>query len=150
MKKEISNKAYDAMVKKASPNSKTLKDMACAFLVGGIICVIGQFINIGFSALNLSKENAASLTSASLIFIGAFLTGISVYDDIANFGKAGTLVPITGFANGIVSPAIEYKTEGYVLGVGAKMFIISGPVLAYGISASVIYGIIYKLISGGI
>ena len=150
MKREISNKEYDAMVKTASPNSQLFKDMICAFLVGGIICVIGQLINNGFSAFKFNKEDAAALTSASLIFIGAFLTGISVYDDIANVGKAGTLVPITGFANSIVSPAIEYKTEGYVLGVGAKMFSIAGPVLAYGISASVIYGIICKLTAGGL
>lgn len=138
------------MVKKASPNSQLLKNMFCAFCVGGIICVIGQFINNVFSSAGFNKEEASALTSVVLIFIGALLTGLSVYDDIANIGKAGTLVPITGFANSIVSPAIEYKTEGYVLGVGAKMFTISGPVLAYGISASVIYGIIYQLTTGGV
>lgn len=148
MKRNISNKEYDMMVKKASPNSKIFKDMLLAFIVGGIICVIGQLINNGFSALKFSKEDASALTSASLIFLGAFLTGIGLYDDIANIGKAGTLVPITGFANSIVSPAIEYKTEGYVLGVGAKMFTIAGPVLVYGISASVVYGFILKLFGG--
>ena len=123
--------------------------MLQAFVVGGIICVIGQLINDGYKALNFSKENASALTSATLIFVGALLTGINIYDDIAKIGKAGTLVPITGFANGIVSPAIEYKTEGYILGVGAKMFIVAGPVLVYGISASVVYGVIYMIMGGG-
>lgn len=148
MKNNISNKEYDKMVKQASPNSELLKDMVKAFIVGGIICVIGQLITDGYKALNFSKEDASALTSATLIFIGAFLTAISVYDDIAKIGKAGTLVPITGFANGIVSPAIEYKTEGYILGVGAKMFTIAGPVLVYGVSASIIYGVIYMLMKG--
>ena len=148
MKNNISNKEYSQMVKKASPNSELLKDMIKAFIVGGIICIIGQLISDFYKSLDFSKENTASLTSATLIFIGAFLTGIGFYDDIAKIGKAGTLVPITGFANSIVSPAIEYKTEGYVLGVGAKMFTIAGPVLVYGISASVVYGIIYKLMGG--
>lgn len=149
MKTKISAKEYDTMVKKASPNSKILSDCACAFVAGGIICVIGQLISDGYKAADFSKEDAAALTSATLIFLGAFLTGIGVYDNIAKFGRAGTLVPITGFANSIVSPALEYKTEGYILGVGAKMFTIAGPVLAYGISASVIYGVIYILMKGG-
>lgn len=149
MKTKISAKEYDTMVKKASPNSKILSDCACAFVAGGIICVIGQLISDGYKAADFSKEDAAALTSATLIFLGAFLTGTGVYDNIAKFGRAGTLVPITGFANSIVSPALEYKTEGYILGVGAKMFTIAGPVLAYGISASVIYGVIYILMEGG-
>ena len=149
MKKQISIKEYDQMVKKASPNSKIFKDCLCAFLVGGIICVLGGFINEGYSAIGFGKVDAGSLTSASLIFLGGLLTAVGWYDDIAKVGKAGTLVPITGFANSIVSPAIEYKTEGYVLGVGAKMFTIAGPVLVYGISASIIYGVIYILMKGG-
>lgn len=148
MKKNISNKEYSQMVKKASPNSELLKDLVKAFLVGGIICIIGQLISDFYKSLDFSKENAASLTSVTLIFIGAFLTGLGFYDDIAKIGKAGTLVPITGFANSIVSPAIEYKTEGYILGVGVKMFTIAGPVIVYGIGASVIFGIIYKLTGG--
>ena len=148
MKNNISNKEYSKMVEMASPDSKLFSDMAKAFVVGGVICVLGQFFSDGFKKLGLSKDDASMLTSVSLIFLGAFLTGIGVYDDIAKFGKAGTLVPITGFANGIVSPAIEYKTEGYVLGVGVKMFTIAGPVLVCGISASVIYGIIFKLMGG--
>jgi len=144
----ISNKEYDLMVKKATPNSNLISDCVKAFLVGGTICVIGQFIFEFFSALDIKKDDASALTSASLILIGALLTGFGVYDKIANIGKAGTLVPITGFANSIVSPAMEYKTEGLVPGVGTKMFTIAGPVIVYGISASVIYAFIYKLVGG--
>lgn len=142
---EITKKQYSEMVKKASPPSHILKDMVFAFLIGGLICVIGQFFSEIYLSYGLEKEDSATLTSMTMIFIGAFLTGIGVYDDIANYGGAGTLVPITGFANSIVSPAIEYKTEGLVMGVGANMFKIAGPVLVYGISSSVIYGIIYYI-----
>lgn len=144
----ISNKEYDKMVKKATPNSELIKDMLKAFVVGGLICVIGQLITEAYLAFDIKKEDAAALTSATLIFIGASLTALGVYDKIANIGKAGTLVPITGFANSIVSPAMEYKTEGLVPGVGSKMFIIAGPVLVYGISASIIYAFVYKLLGG--
>ncbi len=144
----ISKKEYDSMVKKATPNSTTLADMLKSFIVGGIICVIGQFIIEAFTAMDIDKENASALASSSLVFIGALLTGLGVYDRIANIGKAGTLVPITGFANSIVSPAMEYKTEGMVPGVGTKMFTIAGPVLVYGVSASVIYAFILKLFGG--
>lgn len=144
----ISNKEYGRMVKKATPNSPLFADCIRAFAVGGLICVVGQIICDGFLALKINKDDASALTSASLIFIGAFLTGIGVYDKIANIGKAGTLVPITGFANSIVSPAMEYKTEGLVPGVGTKMFNIAGPVLVYGIASSVIYAFIYKLTGG--
>ena len=144
----ISNKEYDRMVKKATPNSKLFPDCIKAFAIGGIICVIGQIIKEIYLALNISPEDASALTSGSLILIGALLTGFGVYDKIATFGKAGTLVPITGFANSIVSPAMEYKTEGLVPGVGTKMFTIAGPVIVYGISASVIYAFIYKLMGG--
>lgn len=148
MKNNISKKEYSKMVKKASPNSKLFSDMIKAFVVGGAICIIGQLISDGFKKLGLSKEDASAITSVCLIFAGAFLTGIGVYDDIAKIGKAGTLVPITGFANSIVSPAIEYRTEGYVLGVGTKMFTVAGPVLVFGISASVLYGVVLKLMGG--
>ena len=147
MKSEMTKKEYDTLVKQKSPNSTLLKDTCLAFVIGGLFCVIGQLINFGISAFGLGKEDTASIVSAIMIFIGAFLTGIGVYDDIARYGGGGTLVPITGFANSIASPAIEYKTEGYILGVGAKMFTIAGPVLVYGISASVIYGIIYYFIA---
>ena len=136
------------MVKKATPNSETFKDALKAFVVGGLICVIGQIILKGYIALDIKKTDASALTSATLILVGALLTAFGVYDKIANIGKAGTLVPITGFANSIVSPAMEYRTEGLVPGVGSKMFIIAGPVLVYGITASVIYAFIYKLFGG--
>ena len=142
---EITKKQYSEMVKKASPPSRVLRDMLFAFLIGGLICVIGQFFLEIYLSYGLEKEDSATLTSMTMIFLGAFLTGIGVYDDIANYGGAGTLVPITGFANSIVSPAIEYKTEGLIMGVGANMFKIAGPVLVYGISSSVIYGIIYYI-----
>ena len=145
---KMSNKDYGEYVKKKSPNSPLISDMLKAFLVGGLICCIGQGIMNGYSALNLAEEDASAATSITLIFIGALLTALGVYDKIANIGKAGTLVPITGFANSIVSPAMEYKTEGMVPGVGTKMFTIAGPVLVYGISASVIYGILYRLFGG--
>ena len=134
---------YKKLVDKKSPPSHLLKDMCLSFIVGGLICVVGQGINMYIHSLGFGKEDTSSLTSATLILIGALLTGIGVYDNIARVGKAGTLVPITGFANSIVSPAMEYRTEGFVLGVGAKMFIIAGPVLVYGITASAIYGVIY-------
>ena len=139
----ISKKQYSELVKEKSPDSTLFKDIVKAFVIGGLFCVTGQLINFLLQNLKLGKEDTSALTSAVMIFLGAFLTGIGVYDDIARYGGGGTLVPITGFANSVVSPAIEYKTEGYILGVGAKMFTISGPVLVYGISASVIYGIIY-------
>ncbi len=144
----ISNKQYAEMVKKATPNSEIFKDMSKAFLVGGTICILGQLITDIYMGFDMGKEDASALTSASLIFIGALLTALGVYDKIAGIGKAGTLVPITGFANSIVSPAMEYKTEGLVPGVGTKMFTIAGPVIVYGISASVVYAFILKLFGG--
>ena len=140
---DISKKQYDLMVKKASPPSQVLKNCLFAFAIGGIICTIGQLVNMGYGFYFENKDDVSALTSATMIFMGALLTGLSVYDDIAKYGGAGTLVPITGFANSIVSPAIEFRTEGYIPGVGANMFKIAGPVLVYGISSSVVYGIIY-------
>lgn len=144
----MDKKKYDILVKEKSPNSPIAKDMLLAFLIGGAICTIGQCISFFISSFGFNKEDTASLVSTFMIFIGAFLTGTGIYDKVAKYGKAGTLVPITGFANSIVSPAMEYKTEGYILGVGAKMFIIAGPVLVYGITASVIYGIIFFIFGG--
>ena len=135
-------KKYDKLVRQISPKSTLVKDVVMAFLIGGLICTLGQLVNFFIASSGLNKEDTGSLTSAVMIFIGAVLTGFGVYDNIAYYGKAGTLVPITGFANSIVSAAVEYRTEGMILGVGAKMFTIAGPVLVYGISASVIYGII--------
>lgn len=142
---KMSNKDYGEYVKKKSPNSPLFTNMLKAFLVGGIICCIGQGIMNGYSGFGLAEEDAATATSITLVFVGALLTGIGVYDNIAKFAGAGTLVPITGFANSVVAPALEFKSEGYVTGTAAKMFIIAGPVIVYGTVASVVYGIVYWL-----
>ena len=139
----MTEKEYAELVKKLSPKSPILKDCAGAFVIGGLICTLGQvFMNI-YEALGLNKTDTGTATCISLIFLSALLTGLSLYDNIAKFAGAGTLVPITGFANAITAPAVEFKTEGFVLGVGAKMFTIAGPVILYGISAGVVYGLIY-------
>lgn len=143
---KMSMKEYGDFVKKHSPNSKLGKDMLMAFIFGGIICAIGQGINNFYSGIGLDKTMAGSATSVTLIFLGALLTGLGLYDKIAKHAGAGTLVPITGFANSIASPAIEFKSEGYVMGMSGKMFSIAGPVLVFGISASVIYGVLYLLL----
>lgn len=144
---KMSNQDYEEYVKKQSPNSPLLTDMLKAFLIGGLICCIGQGIMNGYSALDLAEEEASTATSITLVFIGALLTGVGVYDNIARFAGAGTLVPITGFSNSVVAPALEFKSEGYITGTAAKMFVIAGPVIVYGTTASVIYGIIYWLCS---
>ena len=138
-------KDYQAAAQKAIPPSKSYKNIPMAFLVGGLLCVLGQtVINFALS-FGLEKDIASACGSISLIILSALLTGFNVYDNIAKHAGAGTLVPITGFANSMVSPAMEFKSEGYILGLGAKMFSIAGPVLVYGISASVIYGLILVL-----
>lgn len=138
---------YQKYVDKKTPNSPIGMNLLKAFVVGGIICLIGQFINDYLSnTLNLDKETASAVTSISLIFIGIFLTAINVYNRIGKFAGAGSIVPITGFANSIASPAIEFKSEGLVLGVGAKLFQIAGPVLVYGISTSIVVGLIYYIL----
>ena len=111
--------------------------------MGGIICTIGQFFINYYTKLGLDKTDAGTAASMTLVVISAILTGLSLYDNIAKFAGAGTLVPITGFANSIAAPAVEFKTEGFILGVGAKMFTIAGPVIVYGVSASVVYGLLY-------
>lgn len=141
----ISNQEYGELTKKRSPNSKMYKTLPKAFLIGGTICTLGEGLLNLYAYLGLKEEHAAALTSMSLIFLSALLTGLEIYDRIAQHGGAGTLVPITGFANAVVSPAIDFKSEGYILGLGAKMFVIAGPVIVYGVSASVIYGIIYYI-----
>ena len=134
---------YGKLVKQMAPKSPIVKDCIFAFLIGGLICTIGQvFLNL-YTYLGLDETNAATATSITLVGLSALLTGLSLYDNIAKYAGAGTLVPITGFANAVASPAIEFKTEGFILGVGAKMFTIAGPVIVYGVSASVIYGLIY-------
>ena len=118
-------------------------DVLKAFLIGGLICTIGQLVMDGFTAMGLEKKQASTATSISLIFLSALLTGLSLYDNIAKHAGAGTLVPITGFANAVAAPAVEFRTEGFVLGMAAKIFTIAGPVIVYGISAGVVYGLIY-------
>lgn len=138
---------YKQYVEKMSPKPTYLKNIIMAFLVGGLICCIGQGINDFYmKIISLDKLAAASATSMTLIFIGAFLTGLGVYDLIGKRAGAGSIIPITGFANSIVSPAMEFKKEGYVTGVGANLFKIAGPVLVYGISSSIICGLIYYVI----
>ena len=144
----MSKKEYNRYVARLAQKSPLGKDLLRSFLVGGLICVIGQLILNGFTALDLSEQDAAAATSVSLVFLSAVLTGLSVYDDIAKFAGAGTLVPITGFANAVVSPAIAFKAEGFVTGMAAKMFIIAGPVIVYGTVASVLYGLILVIFGG--
>ena len=136
-------KKYDEMTKKASPPSPKIKDFIWAYIVGGAICVIGQLLTELFTSFNLTEKAIKMSVPVSVIFIAALLTGLGVFDKIAKRAGAGTLVPITGFANAVVSPAIEFKNEGYILGVGAKIFTIAGPVIMYGEVASVVYGLIY-------
>lgn len=139
----LTKNEYDKMVKKASPNSKIVKDCIFAFLIGGAICAVGQIILDFIKSFGFSKEFSSNFTSMAMIFLGSFLTAFTVYDKIAEYGKAGTLVPITGFANSIVSAAMEFKSEGFVLGLGAKMFTVAGPVLVFGSISSVVCGILY-------
>ena len=144
----MSPKEYNRYVARLAQKSPLGKDLLNSFLIGGLICVIGQLILNGYTALELSEQDAAAATSVSLVFLSAVLTGLSVYDDLAKIAGAGTLVPITGFANAVVSPAIEFKAEGFVTGMAAKMFIIAGPVIVYGTVASVLYGIILVIFGG--
>lgn len=137
----MSPKEYNRYVARLAKKSPLGKDLLNSFLIGGLICVIGQLILNGYTALELSEQDAAAATSVSLVFLSAVLTGLSVYDDLAKIAGAGTLVPITGFANAVVSPAIEFKAEGFVTGMAAKMFTVAGPVIVFGTIASVLYGI---------
>lgn len=139
----MTDKEYQQLTEEMSPKSPMGKDCLLAFLVGGLICTLGQaFIHL-YSKFGLDKDAAGTAASMTLVALSALLTGLSLYDNIAKHAGAGTLVPITGFANAIAAPAVEFKTEGFILGVGAKMFTIAGPVIVYGVSASVVYGIIY-------
>ena len=141
-------KEYNRDVARLAKKSPLGKDLLNSFLIGGLICVVGQLILNGYTALELSEQDAAAATSVSLVFLSAVLTALSVYDDLAKIAGAGTLVPITGFANAVVSPAIEFKAEGFVTGMAAKMFIIAGPVIVYGTVASVLYGVILVIFGG--
>ena len=144
---ELTEKEYGKMVEKATPGSHLAADCAGAFITVGLICSIGQFISDIYTLSGFSQKDVSCLTSSTLIFIGVALTYLGLYDNIAKFAGAGTLVPITGFANAVASPAMEFKSEGLVPGTGAKMFIIAGPVIAYGTVASVLYGVILYLMS---
>ena len=139
----MTEKEYSKLADSMAPKSPIWKDCLNAFWIGGLICALGQLILNGYTALGLDQTDAGTATSMTLVAISAFLTGLSVYDDIAKYAGAGTLVPITGFANAIAAPAVEFKTEGFILGTAAKMFTIAGPVIVYGVSASVVYGLIY-------
>ena len=141
----MTEKQYGELTAELSPKSPILRDCVNAFWIGGLICAIGQaFINL-YTGLGLEQQEAGTAASMTLVALSALLTGLSLYDNIAKHAGAGTLVPITGFANAIAAPAVEFKTEGFILGVGAKMFTIAGPVIVYGLSASVVYGFIYWL-----
>lgn len=139
----MTEKQYAKLVAEMAPRSPMGRDCFHAFWIGGLICVIGQaFLNC-YTNLGLDQDAAGTAASMSLVALSALLTGLSLYDNIAKHAGAGTLVPITGFANSIAAPAIEFKTEGFILGVGAKMFTIAGPVIVYGLAASVVYGVVY-------
>ena len=139
----MTEREYGKLVREMCPKSPMWKDCLLAFLIGGAICTLGQAAICFYSKLGLNVQQAATAASMSLVTLSALLTGLSLYDNIAKHAGAGTLVPITGFANAIAAPAVEFKTEGFILGVGAKMFTIAGPVIVYGVSASVVYGLIY-------
>lgn len=142
----INKKDYYEYVKKKMPKPNYLKNCIWAFIVGGLISDIGQLITSYFKSAGLDKKSVSAATAIVLVFIGSFLTGLGLYDRLGKKAGAGSIVPITGFANAIVSPAMEYKREGFVLGVASKMFIIAGPVLVYGYGSSIIIGIIYLLL----
>lgn len=140
-----SNKEYQDYVDKKSPNSPIFKNCFNAFWVGGLICIIGQLIFDYCIFRGISQEITGTIVSISLIFLSSLLTALNIFNRIGKFAGAGSLIPITGFANSIISPAMEYKSEGFIMGVGAKMFTVAGPVLVYGISASVVVGLAYLL-----
>ena len=139
---EISPQEYQQYVKQKAKKSPIIKDTVLAFAIGGLICVLGQLIQNGWMAAGLEKQDAGTAASCTLVFLSALLTGLNLYNKIARFGGAGTLVPITGFANAVASPAIDFKSEGFVTGMAAKMFVIAGPVIVYGLLSGVIYGVI--------
>ena len=139
----MTEKQYAKLVGEISPKSPILKNCIWAFVVGGAICTLGQAFLELYKYLGLNETDAGTACSMSLVALSALFTGLSLYDNLAKHAGAGTLVPITGFANSITAPAVEFKTEGFILGVGAKMFTIAGPVIVYGVSASVVYGLIY-------
>lgn len=143
---DMTPQEYQSYVKALAPKSPIVKDTALAFFVGGAICALGQLIQNGFLSLGLEKTDAGTATSICLVFLSALLTGLNLYNSIARFAGAGTLVPITGFANAVVSPAIDFKSEGFITGMAAKMFAVAGPVIVFGTLASVLYGVVLMLL----
>lgn len=142
----ITNSEYDDLISKKATKSSLVKNILLAFIVGGLICCLGQLISNIAMSYGLDKETASAISSISLIFIGALLTTLKLYSRIGKIAGAGSTIPITGFSNSIVSPAIEFKPEGFVFGIGANMFKIAGPVLVYGITSSVLFGLLYYVI----
>ena len=138
---EMTPQEYQKYVQSMAKKSPIVKDVLLAFVIGGAICVLGQLIQNGWAAAGLGKQAAGTATSCTLVFLSALLTGLNLYNKIARYGGAGTLVPITGFANAVVSPAIDFKSEGFITGMAAKMFLVAGPVIVFGTIASVLYGI---------
>lgn len=143
---ETAKRHYAQLVTKTNPRPPLLKNLFWAFVVGGLICVLGQFLTNYFIGLGMSKKEAAVPTTIIMVFLGAFFTGLGWYDELGKRAGAGSIVPITGFANSIVAPAMEFKQEGYVFGIGARMFVIAGPVLVYGMTTAFVVGLIYWLL----
>jgi len=139
----VTPEQYKALAQQFTPKPTVVKNVIRAFFVGGVICVIGQIIINLFVTAGINRIDASTAATATMIFLGALLTGLGIYDEIGKFGGAGSIVPVTGFANSIVAPAMEFKREGYVLGVGAKLFTVAGPVLVYGIATSIVVGVVY-------
>ncbi|SDH07509.1 stage V sporulation protein AC [Desulfosporosinus hippei] len=142
----VTPEKYQKLTEQYTPKPTVIKNVVLAFIVGGIICSIGQIIINLFISLGLARLEASTAATATMIFIGALLTGLGIYDEIGKFAGAGSIVPVTGFANSIVSPAMEFRREGYVMGVGAKLFTVAGPVLVYGIATSIVVGFAYYLL----
>lgn len=143
---EMTPREYQQYVQSMAKKSPIVKDTLLAFVIGGAICVLGQLIQNGWAAAGLGKQAAGTATSCTLVFLSALLTGLNLYNKIARYGGAGTLVPITGFANAVVSPAIDFKAEGLITGMAAKMFTVAGPVIVFGSLASVVYGVVLMLL----
>lgn len=143
---DITPQEYAKLVKEQSKKSPIVKNTVLAFIIGGLICVVGQLILNGWTAAGLDKEDAGAATSCTLVFLSALLTGLNLYGKLAKYGGAGTLVPITGFANAVVSPAIDFRSEGFVTGMAAKMFLVAGPVIVFGTIASALYGVVLMLL----
>ena len=144
---DMTPKEYQAYVARKARKSPVIRDTAMAFAIGGAICVVGQLIRNGWMAAGLSQEDAGTATSCTLVAISALLTGLNLYNKLARFGGAGTLVPITGFANAVVSPALDFRSEGFVTGMAARMFLVAGPVIVFGSTASVLDGVLLMLSS---